>query len=142
MAILVLIALRGGLNLGRGAQAFGQEANSVRYLPTMVRRSGRETASSMGDTPCDSMHKLSRLAQSTRRLSSAEIMLAVVRSVAQLLDNGAVMGKYRSTLLAPSRECIGKRGMQAGMAPLWPHEPRGLSGDLRGLKHGVVGSVR
>ena len=69
-------------------------------------------------------------------------MIAVVRSMAQLLDNGEVTGKYRSKLLAPSREFIGKRRMQAGMAPLWSHEPRSLQGDLRGLKHGVVGSVR
>jgi hypothetical protein len=44
--------------------------------------------------------------------------------MAQLLDHGEATGKYRSKLLAPSREFIGKRRMQAGMAPLWSHESR------------------
>jgi hypothetical protein len=54
------------------------------------------------------------------------MMIAVVGSMAQLLNNREVAGKYRSKLLSPSREFIGKCSMQAGMAPLWPHESRGF----------------
>src|SRR5712691_2682498 len=108
----------------------------------MVRRAARETASSMGDTPIDRLHKRACLAQRPCRLSGAEMMVAVVSRMAQLLDNGEVTGQSRRKVLAPSREFIGKRRMQAGMAPLWSEEPRGLQSDLRGLKHGIVGAIR
>src|SRR5215510_13085808 len=107
--------------LAAGHSSLAKRLTSVRYLPTMVCRSARETASSMGNAPFDSLHKLSRLTQSTCSLSGAEMMITVVGSMAQLLHNREVTDKYRRKLFSPSCEFIGKRSMQAGMAPFWPH---------------------
>src|SRR5215831_2499059 len=112
--------------LTSGHSSLAKRLTSVRYLPTRLCRSARETASSMGNAPFDSLHKFSRLTQSTCSLSNAEMMIAVVGSMAQLLNNKEVTGKYRSKLFSPSRELIGKHSMQAGMAPLWPHESCGF----------------
>src|SRR5215475_11344937 len=79
--------------------------------------------------------------EGTQGLSLTDVGSSVVCSVAEIYHDREIACDGRRVQLSPSRELVGERRMQTGMAPFEAGKSCCFQCHLGSLKHGIIGAA-
>jgi hypothetical protein len=95
----------------------------------------------MEDSALDAVDEFLCFVEGTQGLSLTDVVSPVVRSVTEVYHDREIACEGGRVQLSPSRELVGERRMQAGMAPFEAGKSRCFQCHLGSLNHGILGAA-
>src|SRR5262245_31572621 len=100
-----------------------------------------DSGSAMEDSLPDGIDESLCFVEGTQGLPLTDVVSVVVCSVAEVHYDREIACEGGKVQLSPSRELVGERRVQAGMAPCEARESCRFQGHLGSLEHSIIGAA-